>query len=635
MTQPLDRRTFLKGTAAAAAGLAVPGALAGCAAGPGAARPGTAAAPTPVASRSALPVRLDMVHFNPGEPPTVSSFNDPEKLAAYGYTGKVVNDFQFVSAAVTFDSFDRRVFPAGSDERAWVEALARGVDAEIEACHAAGVEAVFWMDVVVLPKRLVDLYGDELTDAEGRLSIRRPRTQEVQRALIAEVFERFPDIDGLCVRTGETYLDAVPHHTGAHPIPDEAEVVERAGSFDVRRAEAHALLLGLLRDEVCEERGKRLIYRTWGWDGFHTDPAYYLAAVEPVAPHPLLLLSVKHTEGDFHRTMRVNPTLGIGPHAQVVEVQCQREYEGKGAHPNYVAAGVIDGFEENAPGAVADGPGVRSLRALLDRPQFRGLWTWSRGGGWVGPRLPVAEHPASELWCDLNAYVLSHWALDTDRAEADVFADYTRERLGLSAADAARFSRIALDSARGVVRGHSSLLVPVHVWWMRDEFMSGLVPEDAPVEHPSERWGDLTDTFDRILAAGLADAVLAEKAEAVAIWDEIAQTAREITTGAEPFRQYLVTSSDYGRAKYAAVESGWTVMLRGYAGDQTGDYDRPAIRAALGRYDAAWAALAEVAARPEAATPYVPFTFEYLPPDYQSETWGIGRTVDRYRALVG
>ena len=219
MTPPLDRRTFLKGTAAAAAGLAVPGALAGCAAGPGVARPGTAAAPMSAASRSALPVRLDMVHFNPGEPPTVSSFNDPEKLAAYGYTGKVVNDFQFVSAAVTFDSFDRRVFPAGSDERAWVEALARSVDAEVAACHAAGVEAVFWMDVVVLPKRLVELYGDELTDAEGRLSIRRPRTQEVQRALIAEVFERFPGIDGLCVRTGETYLDAVPPPHGRPPDP--------------------------------------------------------------------------------------------------------------------------------------------------------------------------------------------------------------------------------------------------------------------------------------------------------------------------------------------------------------------------------------------------------------------------------
>ena len=29
-----------------------------------------------------------------------------------------------------------------------------------------------------------------------------------------------------------------------------------------------------------------------------------------------------------------NPTLGVGQHAQIVEVELQREYEGKGAYPN-------------------------------------------------------------------------------------------------------------------------------------------------------------------------------------------------------------------------------------------------------------------------------------------------------------
>ena len=46
--------------------------------------------------------------------------------------------------------------------------------------------------------------------------------------------------------------------------------------------------------------------------------------------------------------MPFNPTLGIGRHRQIVEVQCQREYEGKGAYPNYVVKGVVEGFEENA-----------------------------------------------------------------------------------------------------------------------------------------------------------------------------------------------------------------------------------------------------------------------------------------------
>ena len=33
--------------------------------------------------------------------------------------------------------------------------------------------------------------------------------------------------------------------------------------------------------------------------------------------------------------MEFNPQLAIGKHAQVVEVECRRSYEGKGAYPDY------------------------------------------------------------------------------------------------------------------------------------------------------------------------------------------------------------------------------------------------------------------------------------------------------------
>ena len=33
--------------------------------------------------------------------------------------------------------------------------------------------------------------------------------------------------------------------------------------------------------------------------------------------------------------MEFNQQLAIGKHAQVVEVECRRSYEGKGAHPDY------------------------------------------------------------------------------------------------------------------------------------------------------------------------------------------------------------------------------------------------------------------------------------------------------------
>jgi hypothetical protein len=58
---------------------------------------------------------LDMVYNNPGEKPTQSAFNDPRRLADWGYTGQVVDSL--VEGISTFDALDPRLVPAGSKER--------------------------------------------------------------------------------------------------------------------------------------------------------------------------------------------------------------------------------------------------------------------------------------------------------------------------------------------------------------------------------------------------------------------------------------------------------------------------------------------------------------------------------------
>src|SRR5437588_4343730 len=320
----------------------------------------------PAAAGRRLDFILDMVQSNPGEPLTQSSFADPRKLAAYGYGGQVVNEWRPPSTAITYDSLHRNVLPAGSDARAWVQRTAAGIDARIEQIHAAGLKALYFTDLIVLPKRLVALYGHQLLDRRGLIDPDRPMTQQLLRVMVAEIFTRFPGLDGLVIRTGETYLQNTPFHTGNDPI--------------TRGAHSHLILLGILREEACAKRGKLIVYRTWSFDGFHTDPRYYLAVTDRVAPHPLLVFSIKHTRGDFFRTVPFNPTLAIGRHQQIVEVECQREYEGKGAHPDYVIDGVINGFEE-----LRASPRPIGLADIRDSPNLRGVWTWSRGGGWRGP----------------------------------------------------------------------------------------------------------------------------------------------------------------------------------------------------------------------------------------------------------
>ncbi|WP_020666518.1 hypothetical protein [Amycolatopsis nigrescens] len=587
MKRSLARRDFLVAGGLTAAGLA---------AGTAPAIAGEGTAPP----RRGLDWLMDMVHSNPGEPATESAYNDPAKLASYGYNAQVVNEFKPPHTAITFDGFDERIFPAGSAARDWVLRNAEEIDARIRRIHAAGLRALYFTDLIVLPKRLVELYADQILDDQGRISLDRPMTRQLHRIMFAEVFARFPGLDGLVIRHGETYLSNVPHHVGNNPI--------------TRGAESHLILLDILRDEVCVKRGKLLFYRTWSMDGFHTDPRYYLDVTDRVEPHPKLLFSVKHTEGDYWRTKAFNPTLTIGRHQQIVEVQCQREYEGKGAHPNYVGDGVLNGFEEYAG---ATGP--KGLADIRDHPNFRGVWTWSRGGGWRGPYL------RNEFWCDLNLSVLSAWARDPRRDERQIFEEYGR-RIGLSRPDRARFRELALASAAGVLRGHYSKVFELRrLTWTRDQFLGG-----------SDK--DLTADFQRVYDAGLVAEVLREKADAVSIWERADRVAGRIRPRDRADREYLRVSTRYGLLLHRIIQHGWAVMLTGFVGERTGKPDTATIAAHLRGYDAAWADYRRLAEEnPSCATLYLPQSFGPRNPDgtYDADPdHGMRQSVDRYRPLV-
>ncbi|MFG2499430.1 hypothetical protein ACGFSB_14620 [Streptomyces sp. NPDC048441] len=553
-------------------------------------------APSAYAAGRRLPFLLDMVHANPGEPMTESRYNDPRTLASYDYDGQVINEFRPPHTAVTFDTVDERTFPAGSEARAWVEDNARRIDDHISRAHAAGIGSYFFTDIIVLPKRLIELYGDELLDSEGRISLHRPRTLEIHRLMLREVFARFPGIDGLVIRTGETYLQNVPFHTGNNPITEGAS--------------SHDLLLRLLRDEVCVRAGKHLFFRTWstGGDRLRDDPAYYRAVTDKIEPHDKLLFSIKHTASDFWRTVPFNPTLGIGRHRQIAEVQCAREYEAKGACPDYIADGVINGFEEYPTGT---GTGPRGLSDLVDNPLFAGVWTWSRGGGWRGPYI------SSELWCDLNMWVMARWSRDTALGEQGAFRAYAH-RAGLSGAAVDRFRRLALLSAAGTLRGHYSTLLPVkRLTWTRDQFLGG-----------SDK--DLIPDYDAIAAAGLVEQALAEKAQAARIWQEVTGLADRIPLRDRADRRHLQVSARYGLHLYSAIHHGWQVMLRGYTGERSAT-----MRTHVKAWDTTWTSWQRLADRhPSCATLYQPLGFGKKDADgvYEADPdHGMGPSVDHYR----
>lgn len=544
---------------------------------------------------------LDMVGKN-----TESSFNNAKKLKKYGYNGQIKRDF--IIGAITFDSLKEDIFPEGSESRKTIYETEVRVRNQINAALAAGIKIYYFTDVIILPKKIKELYRDQICDEDGNISFDKPRTKEIYKIMIEEVFRKFPEVEGLVIRTGENYVYDLPHYVGNSPIDKN------------HPRESHINLINFLRKEICEKRNKKIIYRTWSFDGFHTDPNYYLNVTDKIEPHPNLIFSIKHINGDFHRTNSFNPTLSLGSHQQIVEVQCQREYEGKGAHPNYIAKGVIDGFEEfnSFSKKVKRFLKLRSnsLMDIRNDKNFRGVWTWSRGGGWGGPYIK------NELWCDVNAFVISTWANDTERKEEEIFNQYAADVLNLEEEDIIKFRKINILSTQGVISGQYSSEFPVNIWWTRDDFFGGT--------------NDLEKTFEWLYDNKMINQALKEKQQSQEIWDKILKISTEITD--TPHKNFILTSSKYGKIKYSIINQAWIIMLKGFHGDKTGNYDITSIKNALEKYDNYWLEFnALEKGSPYSSSIYRPYSF-VIPAFNENEPLlenGMKKSVNKYRSIVG
>ena len=537
---------------------------------------------------------LDMVHHNPGEPPFQSAFLDPAHLVDYGFNGQV---FKHINCIATYAAAGVDCFPEGSPDRAWLDGFTPGIEREIAAAKAAGLRVFYHIDLFVMPKRLVEHFRAEICDpASGRILLDRPRTLDLHRVLFQELGARFPQVDGYIIRVGETYLMDTPFHAGNGPIPRIGpawspeylyqETLAGREAADARwtsaQVEAYVGLLGFLREELCVKHDKQVFFRTWDIfpDKLHARSDHYLEVTDRIEPHPKLAFSIKHTALDFWRHVKVNECLARGRHPQIIEVQCQREYEGKGAYPNYVMDGVINGFEENL---VKTG-----LRDLMGNPNILGVYSWSRGGGWYGPYI------THELWPDLNSYVLARFVNNPSRSEEEYFREYAAGKLGLKGDDINRFRELCLLSARGVLKGRhcgafdkllGESVLPT-ACWMRDDRLGG-----------NEQLGMVLET---LASEGRLDEALAEKAEAVRIWERIVDIAAAIDWPPGGAGEFVRISSSYGLMLFRIVQHGWRVLIEGRRGG-----DPAALSDAIRCYDDAWIAYRKLSSSPQCPSLYL------------------------------
>ncbi len=473
---------------------------------------------------------MDMVHDNPGEERFKTEFRKPEKLIEYGYNTQV---FKHSNTIVDFSCYGEDFFPT-AEGKEWLRNMTNIVKEEFLSAKSAGLMTMSHIDLFVLPKLLVDRYKDKICDSSGKISIYKEKTKEIHRRMFDELFEKYP-IDGLIIRVGETYLFDTPYHIGNGAVT--------YGNVE-KEKDTFVELINFLKEEVCQKHGKYLVFRTWDLfpDKFHADKEYYLDITNRIEPCDKLIFSIKHTALDFWRNVKFNPCLGVGKHKQVVEVQCQREYEGKGAYPMYVMNGVIHGFSETKQ--------KLGLKDIADNPLICGMYAWSRGGGWNGPYIK------NEFWCDLNAYIIAQYAKNPDRNEKDIFMEYTRERMGMSQENGEKFHDLCLKVSDAVLHGRyitpydksldESIMPSAN--WLRDDDIGGLC--------------QLNEVFDHLEENHLVNEAIAEKQYSLKLWQEIKESFKEIDIPYSELREFIESSIEYGLRFFKVIDVCIKIMAK-------------------------------------------------------------------------
>jgi len=310
-----------------------------------------------------------------------------------------------------------------------------------------------------------------------------------------------------------------------------------------------------------------------------------------------------------------NPTLGIGKHRQIVEAQSRMEAYGKGAHPYYSAYGVINGWPETKyeiidghfTGKMNDPANPRDVKDILSKHLLCGVNTWSNGGGWQGPYI------TNEIWTDLNTYVVSHWAQDTKRTEEELFYEFASKR-NITGMQADIFRQLALLTIEGVRKGQCNSFAGNQKWWSRDEFFSA---------------AENKEVIKQILEGNLQQKVLAEKAEASAIWRQIEALSNQMTVKDSTLQEAIRVSCSYGRIKYELIEQMWILMIEDANSTNTAGWNTKLVKQSIQRYDELWGEWKKLKlSSKQCATIYTDMAFR------NNKAGSIGELVERLRDKV-
>ena len=510
-------------------------------------------------------LKLATILDNPGEPTAQTRYRQPRQLRDLGYTGLVLFDTTALSGIDSPDSI------SSGEMRRWVSQQLDATSQRITQAQDAGLDVYVVYDVLSLARDVVEGAGDEMMCRNRRGQLCPASETALARSVNAlrHLLQRLPDVAGVAIRFGDNDAGRLPYLVGNDiysPHCSRCSVLGRADRI-VSVVESFSKL-------VIGELDKRLIVRAWNIrpNGMHdsVDLCQRLADRLPLPDDERLVLSFKFTHTDFWRYQKWNPcSLTFGNRPVIYEVECQREFEGKGGIPNWQPPLWRDGGPET--------PNAVGLADVSKQVRFAGLWAWVRGGGWGGPFVQ------NESWIDANAYAVPRLADQPDAPLNELAEDWIRQRLGVEDAKAVEALRVILEHSPDVIL-KSFYIDPyargkVDSWhpnadWIQDDLIDAeamwrivqRLPEDSLEDvMRNKSWAVNQVVEDR---SALHRAIEDQNASRVdplvntlTYAESLLQTIRDLVSGLIYYRRYKqhgeVGDADLCRQRLFAAQSHW------------------------------------------------------------------------------
>jgi hypothetical protein len=338
-------------------------------------------------------LKLATVLDNPGEPFAQTQYRDPAHLKAMGYTGLVIYETTGLSGIEGAETL-------GSGEIGrWVAQQYDQVAQRINQARFAGLEVYILFDALSLARVIVSKNADQYTCRNRPTALCPASEQTVLKSVetLGRLLEQLPTVDGVVLRFGDNDAARLPYLIGNDIYSPHCPRCSQLG-----RADRIVQLIEHFHRLVVTKLDKRLIVRAWNVkpNGMHDSVDLCRRVCERLpgdAQDPRLVLSFKFTQTDFWRYQKWNPSsLACGGRPVIYELQCQREFEGKGGIPNWQVPLWTDGPAE------IDEANRGGLKQVASQINFAGLWAWARGGGWGGPFV------TKETWIDVNVFAVPH-----------------------------------------------------------------------------------------------------------------------------------------------------------------------------------------------------------------------------------